>query len=431
MKINTGFFLIVLALTGLMLSTPASAQTETVLHNFTTASGILPYSGVVFDAHGNLYGTAINGGWNDSGVVYQLSPSGDGNWTYSVLHNFRFGVANDGYYPESVPIFDSAGNLYGTSVWGGANADGIAYEMVPQADGSWNWKLIHSFNGTDGEFITAGLTWDATGNLYGTTTYGGSTYGSVCIGPAESGCGVVYQLEPDAKGGWVEHVLWNFSQNGADGYNPYGGVVFDAAGNLYGTTLYGGAYNYGIVYELSPTANGAWKETVLHSFDRNGTDGFYPNTGNLVLDTEGNLYGATADGGGGNYFEGTIFELSPSSGGTWTETIIQRFKVKGATGTIPNGSLIFDASGNLYGTTEDGGSNDNGLVFELSPNTNGEWTMKVLYNFDLVTDGVSPIDGVVFDNAGNLYGATQLGGTGYDFAQCGHLNCGTVFEVTP
>lgn len=412
-------------------TTFAAAQTETVLHDFVMQSGTLPFSGVVLDSHDNIYGTTQNGGRQSVGTVYELSPSSGGGWTYTVLHNFSYKVANDGFYSVSTPIFN-AGNLYGTTLWGGAADDGTVFEMVQQSDGTWNEKLIYSFHGTDGQFAEASITADASGNLYGTTTYGGSTFGTTeCEGSAESGCGVVFQLKPDANGGWVERVLWNFSKNGTDGLNPTGGVVFDAAGNLYGTTLFGGTYNYGIVFELSPTTSGEWKETILHSFDHNGTDGFFPSTGKLVFDAHGNLYGTTEDGGSGNNPQGTIFRLEPSSSGTWTETIIRSFQVAGGNGAVPNGSLIFDASGNLYGTTEFGGDFHNGTVFELSPASGGRWTIKNLHSFGAYPDGSFPVSGVTFDSIGNLYGSSENGGTGKNVGNCSYYNCGTVFEVTP
>lgn len=417
----------------LAISPSALAQTETILHNFTMSTGVLPNSGVVFDTHGNLYGTAVDGGRQDVGTLFELSPLSGGTWTYNVLHNFSYGVTSDGYYPESTPIVDTAGNLYGTTVWGGANNAGTVYEMVSQSNGSWNEKLIYSFNGTDGQFVQSSLTLDASGNLYGTTSYGGSTYGSECIGAAESGCGVVFQLKPEANGGWAEKVLWSFSKDGTDGYIPWGGVILDSAGNLYGTTLYGGAYGYGMVYELSPTPSGTWTETIMHNFDHNGADGFYPNTGKLIFDAEGNLYGSTQDGGsGGNNPRGTIYELSPSSGGIWTEKILQTFQAAGGDGGVPNGSLIFDASGNIYGTASTGGGGNFhlGTVFELSPHENGTWSLTALHRFEYYPDGAFPVSGVIMDGAGNLYGTTENGGTGGNI-QCSYYRCGTVFEITP
>ena len=217
-----------------------------------------------------------------------------------------------------------------------------------------------------------------------------------------------------------EKVLHSFNNNGTDGIVPDGGVIFDAAGNLYGTTWSGGAYDYwGTVYELTPAAGGGWTEQVLHSFNNVDTDGASPAAG-PIFDTAGNLYSTTA--GGGTYLKGTVFELTPTAGGGWTETVLHNFG-NGTDGATPIAGLIFDAAGNLYSTTSGGGTSGNGTVFELSPNGSGGWTETVLHNFHYNgTDGVSPYAGLIFDAAGNLYGTTREGGTS---------SYGTVFEITP
>ena len=214
---------------------------------------------------------------------------------------------------------------------------------------------------------------------------------------------------------WNEKVLHNFTNNGTDGFFPTSGLIFDAAGNLYGTTFNGGAYNrFGTVFELSPVPGGGWTETVLHSFNNDGTDGWTPTAG-LIFDAAGNLYGTT--GSGGAYHGGTVFELSPMLGGGWTETILHSFG-NGTDGAGPGGgSLIFDAAGNLYGTTTLGGTfncpSDGGgcgTVFELTPTVGGAWTETVLYNFRRGSDGHLPYAGLIFDATGNLYGTTLAGG---------------------
>src|ERR1019366_3249147 len=220
---------------------------------------------------------------------------------------------------------------------------------------------------------------------------------------------------------WVaaqETVLHNFNFNGTDGLSPWAGLIFDAAGNLYGTTHQGGTYGAGTVFELMPVAGGTWTEQVLHSFS-NGADGGDPQAG-LIVDTAGNLYGTTVTGG--TYTYGTVFELTPAAGGTWTETVLHNFNSDGTDGTYPSAGLIFDAAGNLYGTTQDGGTSNSGTVFELSPDGSGGWTEGVLHSFGVGTDGVHPSQGLVFDAAGNLYGTTFYGGT-YAY--------GTAFELTP
>src|ERR1019366_934096 len=210
-------------------------------------------------------------------------------------------------------------------------------------------KVLYSFihNGTDGGFPQAGLIFDAAGNLYGTTSEGGTS--SSCSG----GCGTVFELTPTAGGGWTEKVLHNFNSNGTDGANPYAGLIFDAAGNLYGTTTVGGTYYYGTVFELTPTAGGGWTEKVLHSFNYNGTDGNNPQA-SLTIDAAGNLYGTTSGGGTYGNYKGTVFELTPAAGGDWTETVLHNFV--GPDGAAPLAGLIFDAAGNLYGTTSGGGT---------------------------------------------------------------------------
>src|ERR1019366_2578878 len=275
-------------------------------------------------------------------------------------------------------------------------------------------KVLHNFNndGTDGYYPEVGLIVDAAGNLYGTTTAGGA-YNS----------GTGFELTPAAGGGWTETVLHNFG-NGTDGATPYAGLIFDAAGNLYGTTQYGGTYGVGTVFELTPAGGGSWTEKVLYSFNHNGADGGVPAAG-LIFDAAGNLYGTTVNGGTGSNCVlgcGTVFELTPAAGGGWTEQVLHSFNNNGADGSTPFAGLIFDAAGNLYGTTFAGGTYGYGTVFELTPAAGGGWTETVLHNFGNGTDGTAPYAGLIFDAAGNLYGTTFVGGTyGY----------GTVFEVTP
>src|ERR1039458_4539934 len=205
-----------------------------------------------------------------------------------------------------------------------------------------------------------------------------------------------------------EQVLHSFQNDGADGVDPYAGLIFDGAGNLYGTTWQGGTYGYGTVFELTPTAGGTWTENVLWSFG-SGTDGTSPVAG-LIFDAVGNLYGTTLQGG--TYGYGTVFELTPAAGGTWTEKVLYSFG-SGTDGANPYAVLIFDAAGNLYGTTYFGGSSDagNGTVFEVSPSAGGVWTEHVLHRFGNGTDGIWPQAGLVFDAVGNLYGTTSVGGT--------------------
>jgi uncharacterized repeat protein (TIGR03803 family) len=354
------------------------------------------------------------------------------NWQEKVLHNFN---GMDGEQSQAGLIFDAAGNLYGTTANGGTNTCGGSYgcgtvfELSPMAGGGWTETVLHNFedNGSDGFYPQASLIFDAAGNLYGTTVNGGT---STCGGGY--GCGTVFELSPKPGGGWTETVLHSFG-DGTDGANPYwGGLIFDAAGNLYGTTTGGGTdtcpqYGCGTVFELSPTGGGAWTETVLYSFHR-GSDGHVPAAG-LTMDATGNLFGTTTEGGTGNCLTGqthgcgTVFELSPTSGGRWTEAVLHNFG-SGSDGIYPTSSLTFDSAGNLYGTTQAGGIYDFGTVFELMAAAGGGWTETVVYTFnDNGADGYAPAAGaLIFDAAGNLYGTTTYGGA-YFF--------GTVFKLTP
>jgi uncharacterized repeat protein (TIGR03803 family) len=395
-------------------ATGAVAQ-EKLLHSFKNNSkdGHSPYAGLIFDASGNLYGTTELGGAYGYGTVFELTPKAGGGWTETVLHNFGNGA--DGAILYSGLIADASGNLYGTTYFGGAYFYGTVFELTPANGGNWTEKILHSFdpNGTDGYSPVAGLIADAAGNLYSTTQHGGAY-----------GAGTVYELTPNAGGSWEEKILHNFSNNGTDGYEPFAGLIFDAAGNLYGTTYYGGAYgvsgNYtgGTVFELTPAAGGIWTETVLHNFNDNGTDGNNPEA-DLIFDATGNLYGTTFEGGVYGY--GTVFELTPAEGGIWTETERHSFG-NGADGEHPTGGVIIDAAGNLYGSTTFGGPFGYGTVFELTPQGGEGRTEKILHSFNSTdTDGAEPTAGLIFDAAGNLYGTTTGGGVHHS---------GTVFEIT-
>ncbi len=417
--------LAIIAATLFVTSTWAAAQ-ERVLLNFNGQDGRLPQAGLIFDAAGNLYGTTEGGGTGSNcgafgcGTVFELTPAAGGGWTETVLYSF--GGSPDGADPLAGLIFDAAGNLYGTTGAGGTYDYGTVFELTPAAGGGWTETVLHNFNYnvTDGYYPYAGLIFDAAGNLYGTTSQGG-TYGY--------GWGTVFELTPAAGGGWTEKVLHSFPDyNGTDGTSPYAGLIFDAAGNLYGTTSQGGTYIFrGTVFELTPAAGGGWTETVLHSFG-NGADADSPQAG-LIFDAAGNLYGTTVEGGTGSnciFGCGTVFELTPAAGGGWTEKVLYSFNANGTDGYYPYAGLIFDAAGNLYGTTRYGGTSSGcapygcGTVFELTPAAGGTWTETVLHNFGNGTDGATPLAGLIFDAAGNLYGTTSSGGTyGY----------GTVFEL--
>jgi uncharacterized repeat protein (TIGR03803 family) len=253
-----------------------------------------PLSSLIFDQSGNLYGTAAGGGAHHSGVVFELTPYSDGTWTESVLYTFTGG--KDGSNPAANLIFDQSGNLYGTAD-GGTHFMGVVYKLAPNADGSWKESVLHSFcslaNCKDGAFPTAGLIFDQTGNLYSTTRFGGA------------GKGTVFKLRPNADGSWKESVLLSFKFRN-QGESPYAALIFDQVGNLYGTTQGGGHYGYGTVFKLSPNGNGGWNESVLHQFSNHPEGG--PTAG-LIFNAAGNLYGTTR--GDGSFTFGSVFEVTP------------------------------------------------------------------------------------------------------------------------
>ncbi len=274
---------------------------------------------------------------------------------------------------------------------------------------------------------------DQAGNLYGTTAYGGE--GSV-QGKLTSGNGVVFELSPGANGKWSQKVIYRFGGYPSDGSHPHAGVIFDEAGNLYGTTFQGGggsclgegfgtAVGCGTVFELSPKA-GAWSESVLYAFTSFQSDGALP-SGGLLFDQAGNLFGTTQHGGGGLGCDycGTVFELSPAVGGGWSKSLAFVFPDPD-NGIEPASNLVVDRAGNLYGTTPGKVSGCNGYacgtVFKLSPITGGGWRASVLYSFADGIDGGSPMSGLIFGPGGSLYGTTVNGGAAGE---------GVVFAVTP
>jgi uncharacterized repeat protein (TIGR03803 family) len=296
---------------------------------------------------------------------------------------------------------DSKGNLYGESFIGGTFGYGEVFELSPGSSGTWTENVIYSFaGGTDAQLpLNETLILDASGNLYGATENGG-TYGD----------GAVFKLSPNSDGSWGETVLYSFS-GGNDGGYPYDEqLAVDAAGHVYGLAILDGAHDYGVVFELVPGSNGSWTEKVLHAF-AGGADG--TPVGGMTLDASGNLYGASSY---------AVFELMPGTGGTWTEKELHRF-TGGSDGAYPGSKPIFDKAGNLYGTTNTGGAH-RGTVFQLSPGANGTWTEKILHKFSATGgDGIFPgYAPLAQDAKGNLYGTTQQGGT---------LNNGVVFAVTP
>jgi uncharacterized repeat protein (TIGR03803 family) len=397
---------------GLGLATIARAAPKyKVLYSFGSgndASG--PYAPVAMDSSGNLYGTA-GGGDYELGTVFKLTP-GSGGWTESVLYSFG-GTNDDGEGPLAGLAFDKLGNLYGTTPNGGTYEWGTVFELTPGSSG-WTESVLYSFGASkgDGGHAESGVVLDGLGNLYGVVPFGGN-----------GGRGTAYELSP-GSGGWVETLLYRFG-GGNDGYFSLGGLTWDGTNKLYGTTSKGGAYDEGTVFQLA-RSSGAWKERVLYSFGSAKRDGGFPGTGSLILDGAGNLYGTTEDGGTNICFSeydcGTVYELSPGSDGHWKEKILYDFK-EGASGFTPLGLVARDKAGNIYGTTSEGGDSvcACGVVYKLAPQPGGKWKYTVLHKFVAATGGL-PEGGVILDGKGNLYGTTLGGGAHGD---------GVVFEVTP
>lgn len=392
------------------------AQTFTVLHNFgAPGDGDIPYAGLIVDSVENLFGTTAYGG-NSScqygcGVVFELKPNPDGSWSETLIHSFD---GTDGARPTATVVFDNRGNLYGTTTSG---ADPLTYGTVfklTPIQGEWLWSQIWGFTTLreqDGGVPVAGVTLDNLNRLYVANLSGGTPY----LG------GVVLSFSQPSALGWHEQILHSFG-GGVDGTQPFGTLIFDRNGNLYGTTYSGGSSDDGTVFKLTPNGSGSWTETILYSFTgppSGGSDGANPEAG-LVFDAAGNLYGTTQFGGPTG--TGTVFKLTPSVDGTWNESLLYAFN--GADGAHPACVPSFDRAGNLYGTTDMGGAYDYGTVFKLTPSFAGQWTETVLHAFSGGADGGYPSAGVILDDSNRLYGTTQEGGP---YGMYG----GVVFQITP
>jgi uncharacterized repeat protein (TIGR03803 family) len=377
----------------LVLGTGALAKTtETVIYELYPDGGAGPEAPVVFDRHGNLYGTASFGGVNGDGTVFELTPSGSG-WTPTILHTFHGGL--DGANLYGPVVLDKHGNVFGTTAMGGKHNEGTVFELK-SSDGQWSKKVLHYFNSSaksyDGVQPDSGLVFDPEGNLYGTTQVGGAT-----------NHGVVFELTPSGGGAWAETVLYSFT-GANDGEDPTAGVTLDSAGNIYGTTPIG-TTNYGTVYELTPSESD-WTETTLHTFF-GGNDGATP-SGPVVLDANGDVYGTTLSGGG-TCGCGAVFELHATN--NWKENVLYRFKAKDD-GAGPIGGVVLDKYGDLYGAAS-GGKDEIGTVFILTHSILG-WTIHP----ESLTYGYAqyPHAGVTLDGIGNIYGTTYgEGGSGAVF----------------
>ncbi len=406
-----------LAVTGLIFSWPLSAQSAKlkVLHNFaafgSTNDGSIPYGSLVLDTNGNVYGVTIDGGDGcggyGCGTTFELSPLRNGSWREIVLHDF---TSTDGS-PWGALSFDSAGNLYGTTM--GPTINSGAYELSPDS-GRWTYSVVYA----DG--AGPGLLLGGSGNIFG------------AIGPGDYfGLGAIGELTP-SSGGWTYAQLYSFTcqPSCANGYGPLDPPIWDGKGSLWGTLFQGGigrpactndTDGCGVIYAMTPNGDGTWTYRVIHRFASSPTDGQFPDAG-LTLDAAGNFYGDTE--GGGTHNLGIIFKFSVAEG-----------KVKGgaiynfsscSTGCYPEGTLAIDKAGNLYGMAQGGANSCGGLscgvVYKLAPQSNGTWKYSVLVNLSEASGGVLPFYGLVLDGSGNLYGVTS---------SFGKYGGGTAFEITP
>jgi uncharacterized repeat protein (TIGR03803 family) len=301
--------------------------------------------------------------------------------TEKVLYAFRGGT--DGAYSQSTLIFDAAGDLYGTTTSGGTSDDGTVFELTRALSG-WSETVLYSFHGgVDGKTPVGNLVMDGFGNLYGTTAFGGT-------GDCEYGCGTVFELTPPAVNGepWIESIIYSF-QGGTDGVAPTGEVTLDTFGNLYGTTQEGGSLQCpndedvgcGTVFELS-LLSGVWTKTILYNFQGGKHNGAFPSAG-VTMDIAGNLYGTTSSGGTKNL--GTVYQLYSSSG-NWSEKLLYSF-VTYTSGRNPHSTLAFNNSGDLLGTAQ-GGPSGFGVVFALTPSSEGAWTETVIFQFNSKDGGI-------------------------------------------
>jgi uncharacterized repeat protein (TIGR03803 family) len=367
------------------------AQTFKIVHDFSgEADGANPLNGLMLSSTGILYGTATSGGAYANGAVFSLASG-----KLALIHSFEAG--EDGAQPQSFLIQDKTGTLYGTTYAGGGYGDGTVYRIINKTE-----TVLYRFGSHlhDGSEPEAGLAMDSAGNLYSTTTKGGV-----------SGHGTVFMLLRGTNGAYTEKILHNFGAD-PDGSTPVSGVTLDSYGNLYGTTAEGGKYGYGTVFELNKASS--WAETILHSFE-NLSDGATPYAG-LIVGPAGSLLGAATDGGenGG----GTVFQLAPSSG-KWTFSVLTSIPGWGVSGSFRN--LMFDSANNtIYATTHCDGVHTAGTVYKLAL-VNGKWEYTLLYTFEGGNDGRFVFSNLVL-SGGELYGTTNVGGT---------RNLGVIFSVTP
>jgi len=408
----------------------AAAQGEKLLYSFTGApDGATPIAGLAADKDANLYGATLSGGntsyvGSGCGTIFELKRTGN-SFTESVIRSFGWDPPHrnfDGCAPQGTPVVDRAGNVYGTTGLGGAYLGGTLFVLSPNPSGGWTEKILWNFGGVtngeqDGKVPISRLTFDSAGNLYSTTFDGGGAVNSLT-------CGMVFEMSPSSAG-WNETVLHSFPCENfpRSGWYPAGGVTFDNAGNLYGATTNGGQYAYcqsgcGTIFKLEKAAG--WKEQQLYAYT-GLSDGAYPN-GDLIFDQAGHIYGTTYQGPGNT--GGDVFELADTGTG-WKQEVLYSF-TDAADGWVPAAGLAA-WNGHYYGTAAYGQSSAAcfpgcGSIFAVTPSANG-WIETVVHVFQgPPTDGANPRSSVIVDPAGRLYGTTEAGGVN---------NLGAVFEVTP
>jgi uncharacterized repeat protein (TIGR03803 family) len=422
---------IVAAVVGLVLVPGVLAITSGKEYKFKAApDGTEPSSGLISDGLGNFYGTTIIGGETigntcsagGCGTVFMVSRNQAGVWAKTLIYKFTGGT--DGAFPQGNLTFDGTGGIYGTATRGGVGQNGTVFSLTPNQDGTWTENTLYSFTGgADGGQPATGVILDQVGNLYGTTLGGG-----ICTPFCN---GIVFELTP-SNGKWTETTLYSFTDGGSA--NP-SGLVFDVAGNIYGTTGRGGSAPCicGTVFELMPNQDGTSTESVLYTFT-DGLDGGTPSSG-LTFDSVGNLYGEAYFGGS---FAcptsgcGVVFQLSAVSGGGWKYGVVHTFSgLNGSKGEGPIGGLALDASGDVYGTTNVGGDAacGCGTIFKLSVKAGGGFNFNMIASFN-GANGSIPVAGVIVDTAGNLYGTASQGGDlscSVNFSR----GCGVVFTISP